>query len=155
MTAGGDKPERPEEESPIKFRNYIPKDPSLKKLCLPRRNAILIEENIDKEMKAVMEASAKEDALSRITPKRPNWDLKRDIDQKLNLLSHRTDKAIVQLIRRAMRDSAVAQSMAKEAPSGKKMEVETSEEHISSAEREVATAVMSAIERATESATDI
>lgn len=37
--------------------------------------------------------------LFKLQPKKPNWDLKRDLDQKLAILSVRTDNAIARLVR--------------------------------------------------------
>ena len=37
--------------------------------------------------------------LFKLQPKKPNWDLKRDLDQKLAVLSVRTDNAIARLVR--------------------------------------------------------
>ncbi|SGY40196.1 BQ5605_C003g02336 [Microbotryum silenes-dioicae] len=40
--------------------------------------------------------------LTNIQPKKPNWDLKRDLDRKLGRLRHKTDQAISQLIRKRL-----------------------------------------------------
>ncbi|KAI5360066.1 Putative mRNA splicing factor Cwf18 [Septoria linicola] len=37
--------------------------------------------------------------LFKLQPKKPNWDLKRDLDQKLGVLNVRTDNAIARLVR--------------------------------------------------------
>ncbi len=37
--------------------------------------------------------------LFKLQPKKPNWDLKRDLDKKLEILNVRTDNAIAQLVR--------------------------------------------------------
>ncbi|PNY23852.1 Pre-mRNA-splicing factor cwf18 [Tolypocladium capitatum] len=37
--------------------------------------------------------------LFKLQPKKPNWDLKRDLDKKLELLNVRTDNAIARLVR--------------------------------------------------------
>lgn len=37
--------------------------------------------------------------LFRLQPKKPNWDLKRDLDRKLEVLNARTDNAIARLVR--------------------------------------------------------
>ena len=34
-----------------------------------------------------------------LQPKKPNWDLKRDLDRKLEILNVRTDNAIAKLVR--------------------------------------------------------
>merc|ERR1719233_2568017 len=35
-----------------------------------------------------------------LTAKRPNWDLKRDVEVKVGKLQHKLDRAIVELIRK-------------------------------------------------------
>ncbi|SPO06602.1 uncharacterized protein DNG_09292 [Cephalotrichum gorgonifer] len=45
------------------------------------------------------EASAKGIDLFKLQPKKPNWDLKRDLDAKLEVLNTRTDNAIARLVR--------------------------------------------------------
>src|SRR4051794_24582565 len=37
--------------------------------------------------------------LFKLQPKKPNWDLKRDLDRKLEILNRRTDNAIARLVR--------------------------------------------------------
>jgi len=37
--------------------------------------------------------------LFRLQPKKPNWDLKRDLDRKLEMLNVRTDNAIARMVR--------------------------------------------------------
>lgn len=56
--------------------------------------AIQVKEQASKE--------EKDDApldLFKIQPKKPNWDLKRDLDRKMEILSVRTDNAIARLVR--------------------------------------------------------
>ncbi|KWU46446.1 hypothetical protein RHOSPDRAFT_31900 [Rhodotorula sp. JG-1b] len=40
--------------------------------------------------------------LTNIQPKKPNWDLKRDLDRKLAKLKPKTEQAIAQLIRKRL-----------------------------------------------------
>lgn len=54
------------------------------------------------ETKRQAEEEAKTDApldLFKLQPKKPNWDLKRDLDRKLDVLNVRTDNAIARLVR--------------------------------------------------------
>ncbi|KAH9892330.1 cwf18 pre-mRNA splicing factor-domain-containing protein [Xylariomycetidae sp. FL2044] len=48
--------------------------------------------------------------LFKLQPKKPNWDLKRDLDKKLEVLNVRTDNAIARLVRERI---ASAQASAK------------------------------------------
>ncbi|CEL92884.1 unnamed protein product [Vitrella brassicaformis CCMP3155] len=95
-----------EDESarPIKFRNYIPRMPALRKGCMKRPVVDAIEKRIEEEIQEVIEAGQTEDALSRILPKKANWDLKRDVEKRLGQLKRKTDRAVLQIIRRKLQD---------------------------------------------------
>lgn len=59
-------------------------------------------ETLAAETKRVAAEEAKNDApldLFKLQPKKPNWDLKRDLDRKLDVLNVRTDNAIARLVR--------------------------------------------------------
>ncbi|OGM43721.1 cell cycle control protein cwf18 [Aspergillus bombycis] len=43
--------------------------------------------------------------LFKLQPKKPNWDLKRDLDEKLNTLNVRTQNAIARLVRQRIEDA--------------------------------------------------
>lgn len=49
--------------------------------------------------------------LFKLQPKKPNWDLKRDLDEKLKILNVRTENAIARLVRQRIEN---AQRAAKE-----------------------------------------
>lgn len=54
------------------------------------------------ETKQKAEEDAKEDNaidLFKLQPKKPNWDLKRDLEKKMEVLNVRTDNAIAKLVR--------------------------------------------------------
>jgi coiled-coil domain-containing protein 12 len=58
------------------------------------------------EVEAEIKQRAEEEAagdkdidLFKLQPKKPNWDLKRDLDRKLEILNVRTDNAIARLVR--------------------------------------------------------
>ncbi|CZT20235.1 uncharacterized protein RCC_06092 [Ramularia collo-cygni] len=71
----------------------------------PSANQLTLElkaEALAKETKLAAEEEAKVDApldLFKLQPKKPNWDLKRDLERKLDVLSVRTDNAIARLVR--------------------------------------------------------
>ena len=79
------------EEKALVFRNYLPSDPSLKKYRLPRPEVVDIS-------KSVPEVDLKEVTELLITPKKANWDLKRDIQSKLDKLENKTQRAILELL---------------------------------------------------------
>ena len=76
-----------------------------------------LEEQAEDIAQAIAE-KAKEDEeadqpidLFKLQPRKPNWDLKRDLDEKLKILNVRTENAIARLVRQRMQD---AQRAAKE-----------------------------------------
>mmetsp|Transcript_30771 Transcript_30771/g.70569 ORF Transcript_30771/g.70569 Transcript_30771/m.70569 type:complete len:178 (-) Transcript_30771:34-567(-) len=87
----------------IRFRNYQPRSQELQKFCLPRVTSAEIEAAIDKEVEEALAAAEEQDGMLNIAPKKPNWDLKRDVQRKMTVLEARTDRAIVQLIRQRIK----------------------------------------------------
>ncbi|CAJ1348016.1 unnamed protein product [Effrenium voratum] len=83
----------------IQFRNYVPRTPELRDFCLTRITSADIEAEIDKEIQEAIAAAEDTDAVLAIAPRKPNWDLKRDVERKMQTLAARTDRAVVQLIR--------------------------------------------------------
>lgn len=63
------------------------------------------------ELEAHVQRKAAEDAaddrgidLFKLQPKKPNWDLKRELDKKLEVLNVRTDNAIARLVRQRLQE---------------------------------------------------
>jgi len=59
-------------------------------------------EKIEAEVRERAEDDAKDDKgidLFKLQPKKPNWDLKRELNKKLEILNVRTDNAIARLVR--------------------------------------------------------
>jgi len=59
-------------------------------------------EEIEAEVRRTAEEEAKDDKgidLFKLQPKKPNWDLKRELNKKLEILNVRTDNAIARLVR--------------------------------------------------------
>ncbi|KAH0171286.1 hypothetical protein KCU67_g2252, partial [Aureobasidium melanogenum] len=72
-------------------------DPSAQEHTLERKAQELAEAT-----KKQAEQEAQQDKpldLFKLQPKKPNWDLKRDLDRKLDILNVRTDNAIAKLVR--------------------------------------------------------
>ncbi|KAF3359347.1 hypothetical protein VD0004_g8197 [Verticillium dahliae] len=74
------------------------------------------------EVEAEVKRKAAEDAtddkgidLFKLQPKKPNWDLKRDLDKKLEILNVRTDNAIAKLVRERIANAQKAEIKSKEA----------------------------------------
>jgi coiled-coil domain-containing protein 12 len=57
---------------------------------------------VEEETRRKAAEDAKDDQgidLFKLQPKKPNWDLKRDLEKKLEVLNPRTDNAIARLVR--------------------------------------------------------
>ncbi|KAJ5761954.1 uncharacterized protein N7511_005336 [Penicillium nucicola] len=83
----------------------------------PQEGKVTLETQAAEIAKATAE-QAKKDAeaeqpidLFKLQPKKPNWDLKRDLDEKLKILNVRTENAIARLVRQRIE---AAQRAAKE-----------------------------------------
>jgi coiled-coil domain-containing protein 12 len=89
-------------------RNY---DPEAKgpKLGFEVSPALAVEKTLEQQAKEVEEEirkKAKEEEqdekgvdLFKLQPKKPNWDLKRDLEKKLEILNVRTENAIARMVR--------------------------------------------------------
>ena len=99
--------------SPV-FRSYKPTDESLKDLVLPADSNIgeitdKVKDELDNEDKGVVMESLD---FSNLAPRKPDWDLKRDIASKLERLEKRTQKAIAELIRERLKEEGLASAVA-------------------------------------------
>lgn len=90
-------------------RNYDPETRG-PKLGFDAPPTLALEKSTLEEQAAEVEAEVREQAakeaeddkgldLFKLQPKKPNWDLKRNLDQKMELLNTRTDNAIAKLVR--------------------------------------------------------
>ena len=95
-------------EKKIKFRNYQPYDSSLKKPAKTesaKENTTITEINVPVPPELVetdvikQELEKFQDSELNIMPKKPNWDLKVQVEGKLLKLKNRTQKAIVEILR--------------------------------------------------------
>ncbi|KDP45824.1 hypothetical protein JCGZ_17431 [Jatropha curcas] len=79
----------------MKFRNYVPQAKELQeaKLAPP-----VLPKFEDPVAAAPPPSETKEDPFLNIAPKKPNWDLRRDVQKKLDKLEKRTQKAIYKLM---------------------------------------------------------
>ena len=112
----------------LKFRNYTPSDPSLEQASnkrarqdeegetaaeepVPKKS--VLEEALEKAKKDLEEAgdsipTDNSAELTAMAPKKVNWDLKRDIQAKLDKLEKRTQKVLIQLLRERLSKEADA-----------------------------------------------
>jgi len=94
-----------EEEAPLKLRSFDPESRTLRKHA-PEDE----EDTVEKNVEGLAEQIIKEDEQKRaedldllnIAPKRPNWDLKREMEKKLAKLERKTQEAIHTLIRQRL-----------------------------------------------------
>ncbi|KAJ5893842.1 hypothetical protein N7495_005533 [Penicillium taxi] len=83
----------------------------------PHENSVTVESQAAEIVEAMKEQAIKDDDaeepldLFKLQPKKPNWDLRRDLDEKLKTLNVRTENAIARLVRQRIEAS---QSAAKE-----------------------------------------
>jgi len=81
-------------EMPLKFRNYLPHDEQLRggkvaPLSLPKFD--------DPIAADATEPKQLENPFGNIAPKNPNWDLKRDVQKRIDKLEKRTQKALAEI----------------------------------------------------------
>jgi coiled-coil domain-containing protein 12 len=105
--------EQPEEENAASIilsgRNYDPQTraPKLGFETNPSRQTPTLEQSAHELSATTTKAQQQTDAsaadkpldLFKLQPKKPNWDLKRDLNRKLDVLNVRTDNAIAKLVR--------------------------------------------------------
>ncbi|XP_022955111.1 coiled-coil domain-containing protein 12-like [Cucurbita moschata] len=77
----------------MKFRNYVPHDKELQEGKLAPPVLPKFEDPV-----ATEPPQLKEDPFVNIAPKKPNWDLRRDVQKKLDKLERRTQKALYKLM---------------------------------------------------------
>ncbi|KAL6549524.1 hypothetical protein OROHE_008641 [Orobanche hederae] len=88
--------EEEEDNVSMKFRNYLPHDKQLQEgkvapPVLPKFEDPVLTAPPPPEDK-------KEDPFLNIAPKKPNWDLRRDVQKRLDKLERRTQKAMLVLM---------------------------------------------------------
>ncbi|XP_042376105.1 coiled-coil domain-containing protein 12-like [Zingiber officinale] len=90
-----DAEETEEDEVPsMKFRNYLPHDKQLQEGKLA---PVVLPKFEDPIAAAPLAPEKIEDPFLNIAPKKPNWDLRRDVQKKLDKLEKRTQKALYEL----------------------------------------------------------
>ncbi|KAK6743490.1 hypothetical protein RB195_010635 [Necator americanus] len=85
------------------FRSYQPISNALGKVEQPRPKLDIVEEVIASHLEDTKNTKAVETVdLSTLAPKKIDWDLKRDIEARLQKLERRTQKCIAELIRQRL-----------------------------------------------------
>ncbi|XP_071502403.1 coiled-coil domain-containing protein 12-like [Diadema antillarum] len=86
------------------FKNYKPEDDTLQEHVLPKQDVPKVEEQVQDQLKAAVAKPVVEEVdISNLAPRKPDWDLKRDVAKKLEKLERRTHRAIAELIRKLFR----------------------------------------------------
>jgi len=84
----------------LKFRNYRPFDAQLKKSVIPPASAAADLAWLNDEVNAIVaRAKQSDDALLSIAPRPADWDLARDAEPRLAILSARTKRALAIAVR--------------------------------------------------------
>ncbi|XP_046738466.1 coiled-coil domain-containing protein 12 [Diprion similis] len=87
-----------------KFRSYKPQDDSLKDQVLDEAKPGDVESEVKDQLSAANSKVVIEELdISSLAPRKPDWDLKRDVAKKLEKLERRTQKAIAELIRERLK----------------------------------------------------
>ena len=96
-------------------RNYDPevRGPKLGFENAPNAGELTLEDKADEIAQRAREQAAKEEEeaekggidLFKLQPKKPNWDLKRDLNKKLEILDVRTQNAIARLVRERIQNA--------------------------------------------------
>ncbi|KAG9337761.1 hypothetical protein JZ751_028259 [Albula glossodonta] len=95
-----------EKHRELKLRNYTPEDEELKERQVPKAKPASVEEKVKDQLEAANpEPVIEEVDLANLAPRKPDWDLKRDVAKKLEKLEKRTQRAIAELIRERLKGS--------------------------------------------------
>ncbi|CAD0197104.1 unnamed protein product [Chrysodeixis includens] len=82
-----------------KFRSYKPQDETLQEAKIDDAVPAAVEAEVKDLLEAGKEKIVLQDLdISSLAPRKPDWDLKRDVAKKLEKLERRTQKAIAELI---------------------------------------------------------
>ncbi|XP_073407278.1 coiled-coil domain-containing protein 12 isoform X2 [Dendrobates tinctorius] len=88
----------------LKLRNYTPMDENLKERQIAQAKPESVEEKVKEQLEAAKpEPIIEEVDLTNLAPRKPDWDLKRDVAKKLEKLEKRTQRAIAELIRERLK----------------------------------------------------
>jgi len=101
--AGGGAQNIPASESAVTFRNYVPRDAALasaKTEAATAPTSALASREVDRDAVALaLEPNVGDVDPASLAPKRANWDLKRDVERRLEKLERRTRRALADIAR--------------------------------------------------------
>jgi len=87
------------------FRSYNPTDDNLKELKLPKAMPESVEDKIEMDVDVNQPELVTEIDLTNLAPRKVDWDLKRNIQKKLDKLEKRTQRSVAELIRERIKES--------------------------------------------------
>ena len=94
------------------FRSYQPESDTLKQDVVPEAKPGDVSEHIKDEIaKENQGLVVNELDFVSLAPRKPDWDLKRDVAPKLDKLERRTQKAIAELIRERLKEEDESKSV--------------------------------------------
>ncbi|KAL1763733.1 hypothetical protein HispidOSU_018622 [Sigmodon hispidus] len=103
----------------LRLRNYVPEDEDLKRRRVPQAKPVAVEEKVKEQLEAAKpEPVIEEVDLANLAPRKPDWDLKRDVAKKLEKLEKRTQRAIAELIRERLKGQEDSLASAVDATAG-------------------------------------
>ena len=83
-----------------KFRSYVPKLPELQDSVVAKLPPMDVAGMVQDQLEAALPTDLPEDMeLTNLAPRKPDWDLKRDVAKSLDRLERRTQRAVAELIR--------------------------------------------------------
>jgi len=87
-----------------KFKSYVPEDEGLKAELIPTPQPGDIVAEVEDQLKAGETVfTVQELDLNTLAPRKPDWDLKRDIEKRMTKLERRTQRSIAELIRERLK----------------------------------------------------
>lgn len=88
------------EKPTLKFRNYVVRDKQIEHEQVAPAQVPKIEEPVVEQRP---EDADEEELLASVAPKKANWDLKREVQPKLEKLERRTLRALVEIMQQEER----------------------------------------------------
>ncbi|XP_055903521.1 coiled-coil domain-containing protein 12 [Eupeodes corollae] len=86
------------------FRSYKPQDENITDIVLEQGPTGEIEKEVESQLELLKTPNVIDEIdIANLAPRKPDWDLKRDVAKKLEKLERRTQKAIAELIRERLK----------------------------------------------------
>ena len=111
------------------FRSYKPQAPELQDNALDTEEPKLIEDQIQDSLAAGEETTMIDELdITNLAPRKPDWDLKRDIAKKLEKLEKRTARAIGEIIRERLKANDDEEDLASAVQAGASYAAQSNED---------------------------